>query len=454
MLPLETAELGLLVPGLQAAVVCALAESYAGDGAAAPALFTSLRALGTAAWGMLAERCDRVGRILARDPVGVYPAMEEATRAYYRQTVARLARRTGRAEIDIAEDVLARAQSSDGARRHVGWFLLREVLGAPEKRGDGAWYIAAVVVGTLFLSLLLGFATKSVSGAVLLLIPVSEVVKGLLDAVLLRVTKPRFVPRLALRRGIPPEGRTLCVIAALLTSPDDAHALGARLEEYYLCNRDAGENLTFGLLADLPEADHAHAPVDPAILRAACAEIEALNTRWGSRFYLFTRKRVPTPDGKWSAWERKRGALLELARLVLDRPGALHCAAGDAAGLSGTVYLLTLDADTRLTPARRARSWARCCTRSTVPWWTHSAAWSRAAMACCTRAWPQSWKARMPPTGRACSPGPAAPTPTAARAGSCIWTALTAAASRARASSTRARCSTAAAAGSSRKGAC
>ena len=32
VLPLETAELGLLVPGLQAAVVCALAESYAGDG--------------------------------------------------------------------------------------------------------------------------------------------------------------------------------------------------------------------------------------------------------------------------------------------------------------------------------------------------------------------------------------------------------------------------------------
>lgn len=233
VLPLETAELALLVPGLQAAVVCALAESYAHDGAAAPALFTSLRTLGTAAWGMLAERCDRVGRILARDPVGVYPAMDAATRAHYRQTVARLARRTGRTEIEIAEDVLARAQRSEGARRHVGWFLLREVLGAPERRRDGGWYIAAVVVGTLFLSLLLGFATKSVSGAVLLLIPVSEVVKGLLDAVLLRVTKPRFVPRLALRRGIPPEGRTLCVIAALLTSPDDAHALCARLEEYY-----------------------------------------------------------------------------------------------------------------------------------------------------------------------------------------------------------------------------
>ena len=350
VLPLETAELALLVPGLQAAAVCALADTYAHDGAAAPALFTSLRALGTAAWGMLAERCDRVGRILARDPAGVYPAMDAATRTRYRQTVAQLARRTGRSEIDIAEDVLARAQSGEGARRHVGWFLLREVLGAPEKRRDGVWYIAAVIVGTLALSLLLGFATGSVSGAVLLLIPVSEAVKGLLDAVLLRVTKPRFVPRLALRRGIPPEGKTLCVIAALLTCPGDAHTLAARLEEYALCNRDAGEQLLFGLLADLPEADMEHAPIDPAILHAAREEIEALNARYGGRFYLFTRERVQTPDGKWSAWERKRGALLRLAQLLCGEADAMHCAAGDAAALRGTAYLLTLDADTRLTP--------------------------------------------------------------------------------------------------------
>lgn len=350
VLPLETAELALLVPGLQAAAVCALADTYAHDGAAAPALFTSLRALGTAAWAALTERCDRVGRILARDPAGVYLAMDAATRTRYRQTVAQLARRTGRTEIDIAEDVLARAQSGEGARRHVGWFLLREVLGAPEKHRDGTWYIAAVIVGTLALSLLLGFATGSVSGAVLLLIPVSEAVKGLLDAVLLRVTKPRFVLRLALRRGIPPEGKTLCVIAALLTCPGDAHTLAARLEEYALCNRDAGEQLLFGLLADLPEADMEHAPIDPAILRAARTQIEALNARYGGRFYLFTRERVQTPDGKWSAWERKRGALLRLAQLLCGEADAMHCAAGDAAALRGTAYLLTLDADTRLTP--------------------------------------------------------------------------------------------------------
>lgn len=163
VLPLETAELALLVPGLQAVTVCALADTYAHDGAAAPALFTSLRALGTTAWAALTERCDRVGRILARDPTGVYPAMDAATRTRYRQTVARLARRTGRTEIDIAEDVLARAQSGEGARRHVGWFLLREVLGAPEKRDGLGAYLRALWPASA-LGLLTAVLTPSPTG--------------------------------------------------------------------------------------------------------------------------------------------------------------------------------------------------------------------------------------------------------------------------------------------------
>jgi hypothetical protein len=62
------------------------------------------------------------------------------------------------------------------------------------------------------------------------------------------------VPRLELSDGVPDEGRTLCVIPALLTKPEDAEALVSRLEEFRLCNHEAGGNLAFGLLADLPES--------------------------------------------------------------------------------------------------------------------------------------------------------------------------------------------------------
>ena len=118
---------------------------------------------------------------------------------------------------------------------------------------------------------------------------------------------------------------------------------------------------------------------------------------------------MPTPDGKWSAWERKRGALLELARLVLDRPGALQCAAGDAAGLSGTVYLLTLDADTRLTPGAarvgamllpaQPRRGGRAARRG------------HATASCFPRPCRPTALARAPPPTRRCSPGPPRPTP-------------------------------------------
>ena len=84
------------------------------------------------------------------------------------------------------------------------------------------------------------------------------------------------------------------------------------------------------------------------MLDAARAGIEALNARYGGGFYLFTRPR--SFDGeRWTGWERKRGALLELARLCRGEESSLTVT-GDRDALAGTRYLLTLDSDTRLYP--------------------------------------------------------------------------------------------------------
>lgn len=349
VLPLRRGELSLLISGLKAAVVARLAALYAGpeaDADTAGRLFSALRLLGTLDFSALLERVDAVEQTLARDPAGVYPHMAEVTRAHYRRTVTRLARRTHRGELETAQAVLRAAEEGEGVARHVGWHLFPR-----RPKSDGGWYIAAVVMLTLFLSLLCGFATQSVSGAVLLLLPVSELVKNLLDYALVRLVPPRHVPRMELAGGVPAEGKTVCVVSALLAAPEDGTRLAARLEEFYLCNRDAGENLLFGILADLPERAQADADGDQACLDAARAAMEALDARYGGGFYLFTRKRAYcAADRCFRGHERKRGALLALARLVLDRPGELRCAAGDAARLSGTRYLLTLDSDTRLCP--------------------------------------------------------------------------------------------------------
>jgi len=125
----------------------------------------------------------------------------------------------------------------------------------------------------------------------------------------------------------------------------------------------------FGVLADLPAADAQSAPGDEAIISAAAAEINALNAKYGGGFYLFTREREFDGE-RWSGHERKRGALLELAKLLLDRESALHVT-GDRDFLAATKYIITLDSDTRIYPGAAGE----CCIRSTARRLTRSAAW-------------------------------------------------------------------------------
>ena len=60
-----------------------------------------------------------------------------------------------------------------------------------------------------------------------------------------------------------------------------------RLEELRLLSRREGENLLFGLLADLPGAQREHMPEDEALLSEAREAVEKLNRKYGGGFYLF-----------------------------------------------------------------------------------------------------------------------------------------------------------------------
>ena len=127
-------ELSLLIPALK----CALTERLAtlcrelehledADEAALragmEAVFTALRMLATAELTGLLEDSSRVEQTLCRDPAGVYPAMDDETRARYRAQVCRLARQEGVGEAELAEHILLRAAQSSGRERHVGAWL-------------------------------------------------------------------------------------------------------------------------------------------------------------------------------------------------------------------------------------------------------------------------------------------------------------------------------------------
>ncbi len=353
--PLTGRELTLLGASLRAAALVRLAQLYRGgtpSGAAAAVYFTTLRHIASLDLDAVREEADAVEHILRRDPAGVYPRMDERSRRDYRARVETLSRRNNRSEARVAEEALRLSERAEGVRRrHIGYWLYENPLGTGVPRRTGAAYILANVLFTLGLSFALALWTKSALTGALALLPVSELVKGLIDRVLLRAVPPRRLPRLELRSGVPAEGKTICVLSVLLTGEKAADGALRRLEEFRAASRGCGENLLFGLLCDLPESGETLSHADRALLDGTAAKTDALNARCGGGFYLFTRDRLYSRDsGKFAPWERKRGATLELCRLLAGESTGLCVRAGEAAKLRGTRYILTLDADTRLEP--------------------------------------------------------------------------------------------------------
>lgn len=300
------------------------------------ALFTSLRLFSTTDMERLADGADVTNAICNAESAGIYPRMDSGTKKAYLRRIETLARRAG-----TEEHVYARALTKKAARegRHIGFLLF------PEKKGRAAeLYIAANVLVSVSLTLFIGFRLESTLAAALLFIPVTELIKSAADYIALHLSAPRRLFRMDTQSGVPPEGRTICVISTLLGAEADVRAL----EELYHACRSEGEALYFGMLADLPEADSAAAPGDEALLARAVEGVRALNLKYGARFYLFTRQRQF--DGtRYSARERKRGALLELARLLCDEDSELEVF-GEKDALAGIRYILTLDSDTRVYP--------------------------------------------------------------------------------------------------------
>src|SRR5690606_24691276 len=140
----------------------------------------------------------------------------------------------------------------------------------------------------------------------------------------------------------------------LLTSVAELLADIEQLEVHYLSG--SGGDLVYALLTDGLDADAETTPGDAPLLAAGAAAIAQLNQQHGpapggSRFLLLNRRRLYNQtEGKWMGWERKRGKLHELNRLLR---GATDTSYEPIPGLHQHLpdrvrYVLTLDADTRL----------------------------------------------------------------------------------------------------------
>ena len=163
-----------------------------------------------------------------------------------------------------------------------------------------------------------------------------------------------ILPGLELRDGVTPNLRTMVAVPTLLTTQAALEEQIERLEIHYLASPEG--DLHFALLSDWTDASTEHAEGDDALLDAAAEGIARLNRRYGpapggDRFLLLHRRRVWNDGQKqWIGWERKRGKLHELNRLLRGAADTTFMAIGGRPLVPppGVRYVITLDGDTRL----------------------------------------------------------------------------------------------------------
>ncbi|MHB1935810.1 MAG: glucoamylase family protein [Acidobacteriaceae bacterium] len=339
-------------------------------------------------WSNILEPLVPFEDVLRQDPANTYSHMDFESRDMYRIAVSKVAARSPLNEVDVARMALTMARESSRqpsvneriTKRcsHIGYYLVdhhglnelrtrcnfhprildrvRTVLRAypDDFYIGGIQTIALLVMAAIILPLVPRYnPLGSLAFAfLLLLLPVSQGAVELMNHAISAILKPQALPKLDFSEGIPDDCRTLVAVPTLLLNEQQVRSLVDELEVRSLANQDP--NVHYALLTDLP--DSVEKPLErdahPLVLLAGQL-IDDLNRRYaGERsgaFLMLHRHRVFNPrQGVWMGWERKRGKLLDLNRLVMGGMDCFPYKAGDPTILNGMHYVLTLDSDTKL----------------------------------------------------------------------------------------------------------
>ncbi|HVZ59522.1 MAG TPA: glucoamylase family protein [Terriglobales bacterium] len=369
------------------------------------ACLQSLRTTAQISWKEILEPLIRFDRVLQQDPAGSYCKMDFESRDAYRAAIVHIAERCELSEIDVAMEALSLARESrhfksrylhdsyagrnrrpgDGAgseggrlelrRSHIGYYLLEDEgiallhrrtnfrptaasrLRSIVRRYPSALYVSSIALLTaaLVLPLVIGTASHgallwTALAALLLAVTCSQTAVELINSFVTTLLPPRSLPKLDFSDGVSDDCATMVAVPCLLLNEAQVHRLVEDLEVRYLGNRDP--NIHFALLTDLPESQSGPDNDDPLV--ELCARLVSdLAAKYADHsagtFFLLHRDRVYEPaENLWIGWERKRGKLLELNRLLRGSCDSFPVKVGSEHLLRDVRYVITLDSDTEL----------------------------------------------------------------------------------------------------------
>ena len=290
------------------------------------------------------EKINGVEEILKKDPANVYEKMDYKTKEYYRGKIKEISKKTKISEIYIARKMLELAQENlqeTTKKTHIGYYLIDnginelyeklEYTNKKEKTPQAKTKIYITTIGILtsilsaILSYILNLKIKNTGLAVisfiLFLIPSSEVIIQIIQAILSKTVKPKLIPKMDFSNGIDEDNTTMVVIPTIVKSKEKVVEMFKNLEVYYLANKSP--NLYFTLLGDCSESNMQEEKFDIEVIQEGLEQVERLNKKYQNQDFpifnfIYRKREWNEKEGSYLGWERKRGMLNQLNQYILQ----------------------------------------------------------------------------------------------------------------------------------------
>lgn len=281
---------------------------------------------------------------------GVYPQMDELTRQYYRSKTSAIANKKGKKEFALATEFLELANNASKNGRseqqsHIGYYIYKE-YNSLFRCMSAQKYVCSLGLFTVIFSVLTSILLESFWLWLPLLFVYWEIFRVIVDIIASQNSEVTYLPRLELKNKVPEDASTLITISTLLSTTKDSIRLKEKLIRLHFLN--PSENMKICALCDLRQSELPSISDDKAIIRGVSRLIKKLNVTYDNRFVLIIRKRTYSETQQmFTGFERKRGAIEQLVKIIKGENIELAAFVGDMEFLKKTKFIAALDYDTK-----------------------------------------------------------------------------------------------------------
>ena len=294
--------------------------------------------------------CNPLDILYSKEASQIYVDMDDETKRIYRNYTSLIASREKIDEIDLAKKYLNIADKAfkdekDEKLSHIGYYIYKD-YNKDYSTISSKQYISNIIFLAAILSFLLSGLLKSYWLWIFTFLPFYEIAKVIVDIAFTSGHEITYLPRMNFNNNIPSGCETLINVSTILNVPKDIVSLQNKLIRLHFSN--LSPNIKICALCDLKQSNVPILSEDKTIIYNANQMIKRLNRKYDNKFILIIRKRTYSKtQNSFTGYERKRGAIEQLAKFIKNEPISFYSLCGDKEFIHKTKYIMALDYDTK-----------------------------------------------------------------------------------------------------------